>query len=90
MFFAKYNVAFLASDHASKRFKQMFPDSNIARNFVCTRKKATAIVVAPHYTTKLATSLASQPFAILIDKSIDTTDKSCIILVRTLDKYVYV
>ena len=69
----------------------MFPNSKIAKNFGCARTKATAIVkegLAPHYIKNLAVSLASQPFSILMDESNDATNKSCIILVRTLDEKV--
>ena len=71
--------------------RKMFPDSKIAKNFGCARTKATAIVkegLAPHYVKNLAVSLAPQPFSILMDESNDATNKSCIILVRTLDEKV--
>ena len=76
------------SEHASKMFSKMFPDSKIASNFGCGRTKATAIVkeaLAPHYLEKTVQSM-SNPFSLLIDESNDKTDKSCIILVRTLDE----
>ena len=44
--------------------------------------------LAPHYIKNLAVSLASQPFSILMDESNDATNKSRIILVRTLDEKV--
>ena len=69
----------------------MFPDLKIAKNFGCTRTKATAIVkkgLTPHYIKNLAVYLASQPFSILMDESNDATNKCCIILVRTLDEKV--
>ena len=69
----------------------MFPNSKITKNFGCARTKATTIVnegLAPHYVKNLAVSLASQPFSILMDVSNDATNKSCIILVRTLDEKV--
>ena len=86
LFVAKHNLAFLTSEHASKMFSKMFPDSKIASNFGCGRTKATAIVkeaLAPHYLEKTVQSM-SNPFSLLIDESNDKTDKSCIILVRTL------
>ena len=88
LFVAKHNLAFLTSEHASKMFSKMFPDSKIASNFGCGRTKATAIVkeaLAPHYLEKTVQSM-SNPFSLLIDESNDKTDKSCIILVRTLDE----
>ena len=44
MFVAKHNLAFLTSDHATKLFAQMFPDSEIASKFACGRTKCSAIV----------------------------------------------
>lgn len=86
-FVAKHNIAFLASDHATKLFLKMFPDSEIARKFGYGRTKATAIVkeaLSPHFLKKTTENL-SNPFSILTDESNDKTDKSCIILVRVFD-----
>lgn len=55
MFVAKHNLAFLSSEHASKLFTQMFPDSEVAKKFGCGPTKCTAIVteaLAPHYLDK--------------------------------------
>ena len=43
LFVAKHNLSFQISDHATKLFKVMFPDSNIAKTSVCGHSKATAI-----------------------------------------------
>ena len=56
MFVAKHNLAFLTTDHATKMFKTMFADSEIARKFACIRSKTTAIVkeaLAPYYHNKI-------------------------------------
>ena len=56
LFTAKHNLAFLNSDHANKLFKEMFPDSEIAKKFACGRTKTTAIVkdaLAPHFHKKM-------------------------------------
>ena len=87
VFVAKHNLAFLASDHASKLFATMFPDSQIAKKFSCGRTKTTAIVkgaLAPHF-LNTAISNMSSAFSLLMDESNDKTNKSCIILVRMLD-----
>ncbi len=87
MFIAKHNLAFLSSDHANKLFREMFPDSEIAKKFACGRTKATAIIkeaISPYYHKKAVNSL-SNSFSILMDESNDKVDKSCIILVRVLD-----
>lgn len=87
LFVAKHNLAFLTSDHATKLFPKMFPDSSIAKRFACGRTKTTAIIkeaLAPHFLTKVVAGM-SNPFSIMMDESNDKTDKSCIILVKFLD-----
>ena len=86
-FIAKHNIAFLASDHATKLFRKMFPDSEIAKKFSCGRTKTTAIVkeaLAPHFLSKTTENM-SYPFSLMMDESNDKSDKSCIILVRVFD-----
>ncbi len=86
-FVAKHNIAFLASDHATKLFHNMFPDSEIAKKFSCGRTKTTAIIkeaLAPHFLKK-ATNCMSYPFSLMMDESNDKNNKSCIILVRVFD-----
>lgn len=90
MFVAKHNLPFLVSDHATKLFAQMFPDSEIASKFACGQTKCAAIIkeaLAPHYHAKIVQNM-SNPFSIMIDESNDKEDKSCIILVRVLDPLV--
>lgn len=86
-FIAKHNIAFLASDHATKLFPKMFPDSEIAKKFSCGRTKTTAIIkeaLAPHFLNETIKNM-SYPFSLMMDESNDKTDKSCIILVRVFD-----
>ena len=80
-------LLFLNSDHATKLFSKMFPDSEIAKKFACGRTKTTAIVKAPHFQSKTVASMTS-PFSIMMDESNDKTDKSAIILVRILDSEI--
>ena len=90
MFVSKHNLAFLTSDHATKLFPKMFPDSEIAKQFACARTKTTAIVkeaLSPYHLKTTIESMCN-PFSVLIDESNDKTDKSCIILVRVLDSTV--
>lgn len=90
MFTAKHNLAFLNSDHATKMFREMIPDSEIAKTFACGRTKTTAIVkeaLAPYYHKKMVDNM-SNPFSILMDESNDKVDKSSIILVKVLDPEV--
>ena len=89
-FVAKHNIPFLSSNHATKLFSKMFPDSEIAKRFSCARTKTTAIVknaLAPHFTQRVIESItiSSGPFSLMMDESNDKTEKSCIILLRLLD-----
>ena len=43
LFCAKHNLAYLKSDHATKLFKEMFPDSEIAKKFACGCTQTSAI-----------------------------------------------
>ena len=45
LFTVKHNLAFLNSDHATELFKEMFPDSEIAKKFARGCTKMTAIAV---------------------------------------------
>ena len=89
MFVSKHNLAFLTSDHATKLFPKMFPDSEIAKQFACGRTKTTAILkeALSHYLKVTKESMSNQ-FSIMMDESNDKIDKSCIILVRVLDPAV--
>ena len=52
LYVTKHNLYFQASGHATKLFKVMFPDSNIAKKFACGHTKTAAIVseaFAAHY-----------------------------------------
>ena len=87
----KHDLSFQASHHATKLFKVMFPDSNITKKFACGHTKTAAIVseaFAPHYKQPIISNLSTNPFSILMDESNDSTDKSCIILVRIFDNEV--
>lgn len=89
-FVAKHNISFQTSDHATKLFSRMFPDSNIAKKFACGHTKTAAIIkeaLAPHFLSKTLNDM-SKFFSIMIDESNDKTDKSCIILVRVFDSCV--
>ena len=85
----EHNLGFKASDHATKLFHKMFPDSEVAKKFACGRTKTAAIIkgaFAPHYSDKMLENLKkSGPFSVMMDESNDKTDKSCIILIRILD-----
>ena len=86
-FVSKHNLSFQTSDHATKLFPHMFPDSEYAKKFACGHTKTAAIIkhaLAPHYLDKTLHDMSTF-FSILMDESNDKTDKSCIILLRVLD-----
>ena len=43
-FLGEHHLALFLADHAAKLFASMFPDSTIAKEFKCSRTKATAIL----------------------------------------------
>ena len=89
LYLTKHNLSFQASDHATKLFKVMFPDSNIAKKFACGHTKMAAIVseaFAPHYKQPIISNLSTNQFSILMDESNDSTDNSCIILDNEVGK----
>ena len=89
-FVSKHNLPFQTSDHATKLFHRMFPDSEIAKKFSCLHTKTAAInnqALAPHYLAKTLHDM-SKYFSIMTDESNDKTDKSCIILVGVFDSSV--
>ena len=43
-FIAQHNLSFLLSDHMSKLYEKMFPDSKIAKRFACSRTKTASIL----------------------------------------------
>ena len=90
LFTAKHNLSFLSSDHATRLFKAIFPDSEIAKSFACGHNKMAAIIkeaFSPHFQKKTVENL-SNPFSIMLDESNDKIDKSCIILEWVLDPEV--
>ena len=43
-FLREHHLAFQLGDHCTKLFKLMFPDSSIAKDFMCSHTKATAVL----------------------------------------------
>ena len=77
-FVVEHNLAFQASDHATKLFHKMFPDSSVAKKFSCGRTKTAAIIIealAPHFSKRSLDNLdKNAPFSIMMDESNDKTD----------------
>ena len=66
LFVAQHNLSFQTSDHATKLFKAMFPDSDIAKKFACGHTKTTAIiteVLAPHNVKFTTENMSNNPFS---------------------------
>ena len=77
LFVAHHNIAFLASNHATRLFNKMFGDLKAAKNFACSRTKCTAITkeaLVPYYTTRVNKNMV-YPFSVPMDES-NKTDKS--------------
>ena len=87
---ADHNVSFNTSDHASKMFSKMFPDSRIAASFKCSRTKINYTIVdgiAVDVQEKLLESVKDVPFSILIDESNKQYGKKfLVILIKFYDQ----
>ena len=71
----QHNVPLAVTDHLSPLFKDIFPDSQIAKGYASARTKTTCILngsLAPHFKSVLVTAMTSSPFALAIDGSNDT------------------
>ncbi|KAJ8333719.1 hypothetical protein SKAU_G00410380 [Synaphobranchus kaupii] len=90
MLVAKQNVPFSFNDDFNKSVKDMFPDSNIAKQYSCGRTKATQIVkgaIAPALNKEVVQLCQNQPFGLLCDESTSrSTDKEFVILARVFNE----
>jgi len=43
-FIVQHNLAFLSSDHMTRLYPKMFPDSQIAKSFACSRTKTSCVL----------------------------------------------
>ena len=72
-----------ASDHATKPFSQIFPDSEVAMKFACGHTKTAAIIkeaLAPHYCDQMLENLNKNcHFSLMLDESNGKKDKPCIL-----------
>ena len=77
-FIVEHNLCFASSDHFTKLYKVMCPDSQIAKNFSCSRTKTKAIVthaLAPATNSLVSEAYATGPFSILCDEGNDKLDR---------------
>ena len=71
----QHNLPLSAADHLSPMFKDIFPDSQIAKGYASARAKTTCILngsLAPHFKASLVHAMKSSYFYVAIDGSNDT------------------
>lgn len=70
-FIIEHNLPFNCADHAGALFRQMFPDSQIAKKYGCARTKTAAIVseMGINEKNKISEILQNSPFSISTDGS---------------------
>ena len=72
---AQHNIPLAIMDHLSPLFRDIFPDSKIAKGFSAARTKTTCIMnmaLRPHFESVLVAHMKEHPFALAIDGSNDT------------------
>ena len=75
VFLAENHLPMAVADQASRLFKSMFPDSQIAKKITCGRTKASPVLndaIAEELKEILVTKLKVAPFSIATDDSNDT------------------
>ena len=71
----QHNVPLAVADHLSPLFRDIFPDSKIAKGYAAARTKTTCILngsIAPYFKATLVDVMKSRPFSIAIDGSNDS------------------
>ena len=91
-FVAEHNLPFRTGDHFTKLVKHMFPDSNIAKHFHCSRTKTSILVRYGNESfshDKVVERLTTTPifFSLLVDESNDrgVEAKDLVVLLRFFD-----
>ena len=91
-FVAEHNLPFRTGDHFTKLVKQMFPDSNIAKRFHCSRTKTSVLVRYGNGSfshDQVVERLTTTPifFSLLVDESNDrgVEAKDLVVLLRFFD-----
>lgn len=75
MVLAHHNLPLATMDHLSPLFRDIFPDSKIAKGFAAARTKTTCILnmaLRPHFEKLLVASMKKNPFSLATDGSNDT------------------
>jgi hypothetical protein len=71
---AEHNLPMLLSDHASRLFSGMFPDSQIAKSYKSARTKTTALItnaISPELHEDVVHHMQANYFSLLVDESTD-------------------
>ena len=71
---AHHNIPLATMDHLSPLFRDIFPDSKIAKGFAAARTKTSCIVnmaLRPHFEESLVSHMRGNPFSLAIDGSND-------------------
>eukprot|EP00795_Rhopilema_esculentum_P011061 gene11061-19920_t len=74
-FLVQHNISLLTADHLSSLFKEVFPDSKIAKKYAARRTKTTAILnksLAPHCLNYIEEHCKVHPYSVGTDGSNDT------------------
>lgn len=74
-FLIQHNLPLAMSDHLGLLFRAIFLDSEIAKQYGCSRTKTMAIInkaLGPHCHSYVVENCQKHPFSIGIDGSIDT------------------
>jgi len=72
---AQHNLPLAIMDHLSPLFRDIFPDSKIAKGFSAARTNTLCIMnmaLRPHFESILVGQMKSEPFALAIDGSNDS------------------
>ena len=89
VFIAHHNIPLSAMDHLSPLFRDIFPDSDIAKGFSSARTKTMCILnkaLQPHFESLLVAQMKNEPFSLAVDGSNDTgLHKMNPVTVRTYD-----
>lgn len=85
MFVAEHNLALSVMDHLPKLIMSAFPDSEIAKQIKCGRKRTTKLltkVIAPYNAQCIADQIRSgTPYSLIIDETTDISSAKCLAIV---------
>ena len=71
----QHNIPLAVTDHLSPLLRDIFPDSDIAKEYTSASTKTTCMIngsLVPHFKSALVSAMKSQPFSIAVDGSNDS------------------